>query len=99
VDATLLVAEKGRLRGEAYNVGSGVSYTVRELAASLLGVLGLEGRTRVICRGGLSWPGDVQRTLADISKLRKLGFVPKVELERGVRAFVDWYQSEYGRVA
>jgi len=98
VDATLLVAEKGRLRGEAYNVGSGVAYTVRELAMSLLRILGLGGRTKVICKGGLSWPGDVQRTRADISKLGKLGFAPKVELERGMRTFVDWYQSEYGRI-
>jgi len=98
VDATLLVAEKGRLRSETYNIGSGVAYTVKELVMSMLGALGLEGKTRVVCRGGLSWPGDVQRTRADISKLGKLGFVPKVKLERGMRAFVDWYQSEYGRV-
>ena len=98
VNATLRVVEKGRLRGEAYNVGSGVACTVRELTMALLRILGLGGRTKVICRGGLSWPGDVQRTCADISKLEKLGFVPKVELEQGMRAFVDWYQSEYGRV-
>jgi UDP-glucose 4-epimerase len=98
VDATLLVAEKGRLGGEAYNVGSGVSYTVKELAMSLLEILGLGGRIKVICKGGLSWPGDVQRTRADISKLGKLGFSPKVELDRGMRTFVDWYQSEYGRI-
>jgi UDP-glucose 4-epimerase len=98
VDATLLVAEKGRLGGEAYNVGSGVAYTIRELAMSLLRILGLGGRIKVICKGGLSWPGDVQRTRADISKLGKLRFAPKVELDRGMRTFVDWYQSEYGRI-
>jgi nucleoside-diphosphate-sugar epimerase len=64
----------------------------------LLEMLRLSGRTKIVYKGGLSWPGDVQRTRADISKLGKLGFAPKVELERGMRAFVDWYQSEYGRI-
>jgi len=98
LNATLLVAEKGRLGGEAYNVGSGEAYTVEELTTMLLEMLRLGGRTKIVYKGGLSWPGDVQRTRADISKLGKLGFAPKVELERGMRAFVDWYQSEYGRI-
>jgi len=98
LNATLLVAEKGGLKGEAYNVGSGEAYTVEELTTMLLEMLRLSGRTKIVYKGGLSWPGDVQRTRADISKLGKLGFAPKVELERGMRAFVDWYQSEYGRI-
>jgi UDP-glucose 4-epimerase len=98
LNATLLVAEKGRLGGEAYNVGSGEAYTVKELTMTLLEMLGLSGRTKIVYKGGLSWPGDVQRTRADISKLGKLGFAPKVELERGMRTFVEWYQSEYGRI-
>ncbi|HHH12390.1 MAG TPA: NAD-dependent epimerase/dehydratase family protein [Candidatus Moranbacteria bacterium] len=40
-------------------------------------------------------PGDVRSTVADISKLRKLGWEPKTDLERGVRAFVDWYRDYY----
>jgi len=98
VDATLLVAEKGKLAGEAYNVGSGKAYTVKELTQLLLNILGLSGKTKILYKGGFSWPGDVQKTRADISKLRGLGFNPKVELDQGMRAFVNWYVSEYGSV-
>lgn len=98
IDATLLVASKGKLTGEAYNVGSGETYTVKELVKRMLEILGLSGETKIFYKGGLSWPGDVQMTLADITKLKKLGFAPKVEFEQGLRAFVDWYQSEYGRI-
>jgi UDP-glucose 4-epimerase len=98
VDATLLVAEKGKLAGEAYNVGSGKAYTLKELTQLLLEILGLSDKIKILYKGGLSWPGDVQRTMADISKLRALGFISKFGLEQGMRAFVDWYQSEYERV-
>ncbi|MEM4188820.1 MAG: GDP-mannose 4,6-dehydratase [Candidatus Hadarchaeum sp.] len=99
VEATLLVAEKGRLSGEAYNVGSGEAHTVEELVRILLKISGLGRKTKILYKGGLSWPGDVQKIQADIAKLRKLGFTPKVEIERGIGAFVNWYQSEYGRIA
>ncbi len=98
IDATLLVASKGKLEGEAYNVGSGKAHTVKELAELMLKILGLKGKTKLIYKGGLSWPGDAQKTRADISKVKALGFKPKVGLAQGLRAFVDWYGAEYGLV-
>jgi UDP-glucose 4-epimerase len=98
VDATLLVASKGKLRGEAYNVGSGKCCTVKGLAEMMLRILGLSGRTKLLYKGGISWPGDVQKTQADISRLKKLGFVPKVGLKRGMGNLVNWYQLEFGKV-
>lgn len=39
--------------------------------------------------------GDVPRTFAAADLLKALtGFIPAVEAEEGVRAFVDWYRSE-----
>jgi len=40
--------------------------------------------------------GDVVETFADASLLRTLtGYVPETTVEDGVRAFVEWYRSEY----
>jgi len=98
VDATLLVATKGKLKGEAYNIGSGQSYNVKELVKIMLELLELSGKTKVFYRGGLSWGGDVQKTQANISRLKRLGFIPKVGFDKGISAFVDWYNSEYGSI-
>jgi len=98
VDATLLVAERGKLSGEAYNIGSGKSYSVKELVDKLLKILGLAGKTNPFYTG-FSWLGDVQKTLADISKLKKLGFKPMVGIDKGMKTFVDWYRSKYGEIA
>jgi UDP-glucuronate 4-epimerase len=38
--------------------------------------------------------GDVQTTFANIDKARKrLGYAPKVELEEGIRRFVEWWRA------
>lgn len=38
-------------------------------------------------------PGDVPSTVADISKLRKLGWKPTTRIEEGIKNFVDWYKD------
>ncbi|MCA9365209.1 MAG: SDR family NAD(P)-dependent oxidoreductase [Candidatus Moranbacteria bacterium] len=40
-------------------------------------------------------PGDVPATVADISKLRKMGWEPKTRIEEGVKNFVNWYREYY----
>jgi len=97
VDATMLIIEKGRLKGEAYNVGYGRNFSVSEIVEEILKITGLAGKTKIRYTGK-SWPGDVPVTLADISKLKSLGFRPKVSLGDGLRKFIDWYEKTYGCV-
>ena len=40
-------------------------------------------------------PGDVPATVADIRKLRKLGWKPTTRIEKGIKNFVNWYQDYY----
>ncbi len=40
-------------------------------------------------------PGDVPSTVADISKLRKLGWEPNIRIEEGIKNFVNWYKKYY----
>ncbi len=41
-------------------------------------------------------PGDVKSTIADIRKLRKLGWKPTTRIEVGIKNFVDWYKGYFG---
>jgi UDP-glucuronate 4-epimerase len=40
-------------------------------------------------------PGDVYQTVADIRKLRKLGWKPTTRIEEGLKNFVEWYKGYY----
>lgn len=40
-------------------------------------------------------PGDVPCTVADIRKLKKLGWKPTTRIEKGIKNFVKWYREYY----
>jgi UDP-glucuronate 4-epimerase len=40
-------------------------------------------------------PGDVPETVADIKKLRELGYDPVTNIDEGVKKFVEWYRGYY----
>lgn len=86
VQANLLAAEADEeaVAFEAFNVGTGQPHQIvdfaRELAKSL--VPGLEPEFP-----GLFRPGDVRHIFANISRIERLGFKPRVSFEEGVSRF------------
>ena len=93
VEGLVTIAESG-VAGEDYNLASGVPITSVELASAVAKEMGhpnVSIKTR-----GMSFPGDIPKWYADISKLKSIGFRPKVVLEKGlkktVRALVDQIQ-------
>ncbi|MDP3957661.1 MAG: GDP-mannose 4,6-dehydratase [bacterium] len=40
-------------------------------------------------------PGDVISTVADIKKLRKMGWKPTTRIDKGIKNFVEWYREYY----
>jgi UDP-glucose 4-epimerase len=94
VQGLLALAEKG-VPGEAYNVASGVSHSVTDLAHLLIDTLGLAGKTTLSFTGE-SWAGDAQRWEVDIGKMRGLGYRPATTLREGVKKVDEWFAERYG---
>jgi GDP-L-fucose synthase len=63
------------------NVGYGSDVTIRELAETVCRVLGYTGKLVF----DASKPDGTPRKLMDSSRLRALGWQPKVDLEAGIR--------------
>ncbi|RLF89683.1 nucleoside-diphosphate sugar epimerase [Thermococci archaeon] len=91
VEANLLVAKKKRAEGEVFNVATGKETSVLELA---LKIIDLSGASSSIVFAPPR-PGDIRRSVADISKLRKLGFSPKYSLEEGLKETFEWFKNEW----
>lgn len=91
IQGVLVVAERG-IPGEAYNIASGKSYSVTELAHTLFEIMGLAGKTTLSFTGE-SWAGDAQRWEVDISKVKRLGYEPHVALREGSAAVVEWFKT------
>lgn len=76
---------------EVINLGSDRPVTLRTLLATLERLTG----KRAVLDQRPEAPGDVRATWADISKARRLlGWEPRVDLETGLSACVDWYRAE-----
>jgi GDP-L-fucose synthase len=76
--------------GEGWiNVGCGRDATIAELANTISRVVGFTGALRF----DTSKPDGTPRKLLDTSKLTALGWLPKIELEAGIRSTYDWFLS------
>jgi nucleoside-diphosphate-sugar epimerase len=91
VDANLKAAEAPpEACGEAYNVACGERISLLELVDAIGRVLG----RKIDPVFGPPRPGDIQHSLADIDKARRLiGYEPKVGLDEGLNRVIDWYGS------
>jgi len=85
VRANLLAATTDAV-GEAYNVGTGSSVTIRRLAELVREAAGAD----VPIEHDDPRPGDIEHSQADVSKAREhLGYEPQVSLSAGLRDLIE----------
>jgi UDP-glucose 4-epimerase len=89
VDALILIAERGKY-GEVYNVAGGNPISIETLAYLILKERKLAGKTKVKYTGA-SWKGDITRMIANINKVKQLGYKPKINLETGIKKTLNWF--------
>ncbi len=79
--------------GHVLNIGSGRSFTVREVAERMAAALGrthidpeITGKYRV---------GDIRHCFADIAEARRvLGYEPEVKFEEGITELAEWLEGQ-----
>ena len=69
------------------NIGYGEDVTIRELAETVSDVLGFNGSLEF----DASKPDGTPRKLLDISKIKSLGWSPKIPLREGIADAYDWF--------
>lgn len=69
------------------NVGTGKELSIREVAGKIMKEIGF--------RGELRWdatkPDGTVRKLTDVSKLHRLGWHHKIEIDEGIHRLYEWY--------
>ncbi|MFG1930499.1 NAD-dependent epimerase/dehydratase family protein [Mycobacterium sp. NPDC048908] len=88
VEGILTMYEKGGHR-EVYHIGSDEEITIRELAARIGKIVGID----LDVRPGALQQGGTKRRCPDISKMRALGWSPVVGLDEGLKRTVGWYRE------
>ena len=76
------------------NIGVGWDISIKELAETIRNATGF--------RGEISWdsskPDGVPRKVLDVSRLKALGFEPRVTLEEGLQSTVAFFRGNKGRI-
>ncbi|MBI4550167.1 MAG: NAD-dependent epimerase/dehydratase family protein [Candidatus Omnitrophica bacterium] len=89
--ANLLALEHSGIRDAAFNVGTGRSTSVGDLASNLAVIYGKKISPEF---SGDFRTGDVRHIVLDPGKIRSFGFEPKVSLEGGLRRVAEWIASQ-----
>ena len=90
----ILLALGAKTEFEVFNIGNSDARELGEMISLLEKNLGAKARKKYLPR----FNEDVDSTLADISKARRLlGYSPKVKLEDGIRVFCEWFREHKGR--
>ncbi len=87
--ALVFLARHGQ-PGEIYNISAQGEKTNLEVTLTLLERLGL---SRELIRRVTDRPGHDRRYSLDSSKLRQLGWAPRVDFETGLDRTIAWYQA------
>ena len=73
------------------NIGCGEDVTIRELAETVCDVLGFDGKLEF----DTSKPDGTPRKLLDISKIKSLGWSPRISLREGIADAYRWFRENY----
>ena len=85
-EAIIFVMEN-KLEESLYNVGSGEDLSLKELALRVQKIIGHEGE--IIW--DTSKPDGTPRKVMEVSKLKNLGWSPKISLEQGIEETYQWF--------
>ena len=89
VDALLRAAITAEAAGQVFNIGTGTTTSVAEVAKMLIELMELKN-TEISFKGGQAWAGDMDITLADNRKAMKiLQWTPQVTFREGLKKLIS----------
>ncbi|MBF8265783.1 MAG: epimerase [Dehalococcoidia bacterium] len=92
IEKSMSASDKGC---QIFNLGSGRPVTLKHLIETIERCVNKKAKIEFLPEQ----PGDVDVTLADISKAKNmLGYNPRTTIEDGISFFVQWYRSNYDQI-
>ncbi len=79
--------------GEFINIGMGTEIKIKDLAALIMNTIGFSGSLIY----DTTKPDGTPRKLLDVSRMKKLGWTPKISLQEGIEATYAWYRESIER--
>lgn len=87
IDSIVLCASNHSTDGEIYNVGTGNSISILEVANIIVKEFNSNSQINIT---GLKRKGDIRHNFANIDKIKSIGYSPKVPFNLGLEKFSKW---------
>ena len=92
----LAIAKHNGLHGDPVNIGMGWEISIGDLVQKVASLMGVEVSTASAAERQRVAASEVERLLADASKLRNsTGWAPEYDLERGLRETIAWLEKHH----
>ena len=92
VEANMLALNSQKSAGEVFNIGTGITISVNEVAETLKEIMNKQNLKN---EHRDPRPTDIRHGYADISKAKKvLGYNPKFSIKEGLHKLVSWYTKK-----
>lgn len=85
------IIKSAAFMGEVYNLASGIEITIKHLSTILLNKIGFIGDLKF---NKIVRQGDPRFWLADIEKIKTLGYSPSVNIDDGLTKTVEWLREK-----
>jgi UDP-glucose 4-epimerase len=89
-----LVIQQADFNCSIYNAASGIETKISDVANVFVKYY---GQTKTILFNGESKPGDPKNWCANIDAVKALGFMPNVNFENEIIAYIDWFNKLHAR--
>jgi UDP-glucose 4-epimerase len=93
VDGIFHALEHAKERKNVFNLGHDASMNVLDLADIIVDELNLRGVRYITTGGERGWLGDSPFVHLDTTKLKALGWRPRISIEQGIRNTVQYLQA------
>lgn len=95
IRATEMVMREDKTNGDITHIGrDDAEIKMIDLAEKVFDVAGYHPKIKIEKEA----QGTVQRRCPDITKLKKLGFEPKIDLMTGLKKTYDWYKNDFEKI-
>ena len=87
-NGVLTIIQNG-IHNNIYHIGDDREFYIKEVIEIISALMG----TSVNIQSGSAPEGETKRRCPDITKIKKLGYYPKVSLQDGLKSTIEWYCS------
>lgn len=91
IDGMMLMSEKDEGKNQIFNIGNSKETTINDLIIHLEKIYG----KKINPKFTFFKNAGTKRRVPDLSKIEKIGYKPKVSLEKGLEITYDWYLKYY----